>query len=136
MDADEKQRIRREQKVDDCLETLTKIVCEIKAEMSESRKETIAILDAVTKKNNKRNNWILASFLTAIAVMFTGIIGYINNNSKNSVTLEQIDKNKAEKRCLNHAADWLKMVDPDKQRAAVYYDVVRQPPEVTRGGKN
>ena len=138
MTTEENARIRWEQKVNDALEQLSKNVCDIKTDIAASRKENIAILETFARKNTKRNNWILASFLSAIIVMFVAIISYVNIERSNVASHEQlqaqIDK-KAARSKLNFAASWQLVCDSNKQRAKAYYDIIIEPSDITRGAK-
>lgn len=96
----------------------------------------LAMLQKITESTKSRNRFVLTTCVAVFVVLFSGVFAWVSTSNSNKTTHEQIYKDKADRQALNHSADWLKALDikTGLGYAVTYYDLVRIPPDRTRGG--
>ena len=123
----EEKKIREDQEYRDKVKQLQNDVAKI-----------LEMLTGITESNKKRTRFVITTCITVFLVMFAGVFAYVSGNSKNIATHDSLQKFKAEREAVNYAADWLKALDikTGLGYSGIYYDMVKRPPEETRGGKS
>ncbi len=113
----EEQKIRDDQHYRECVERLVTDVEKIKKKANSNYKMNIAIL----------------------LLLFGYLVTFIFTFNYNVASRKELAETKANKQALNHCANWLKLKELDtanhfnKSRIDLYFELVHQPPEVTRG---
>ena len=118
--------IREDQSYRDAVNQLQKDVVQI-----------LELLSSMKSSAKTRNRFVITTCISVFVVLFAGVFSWVSTAKTNTATHEQIYKDKADRDAVNHSADWLKALDikTGLNYAPTYYDLVRIPPERTRGGK-
>lgn len=129
MSQEEIDRAKREQKIDDILLTLTDKVESIFKSQEAYHISLDNRINPIFESIKTKNNRLFAVFIIVLGVLLTTVVTYKTGEQKDILEHKEL----AKRQNLNRAADWLKDIDTDERRVTLYYDMVCEPIQVTRG---